>query len=109
MAKCRLGILTVLFHIALVCAISWDAAPSTTFDVQSLSTQNPNQAPSATPAPSVVINGTNYEPPNLCGYVEYSSGEHTSLSTIFLALRHTQQTHIRAVATIHVYGTRMKV
>ncbi|KAE8444019.1 hypothetical protein EG329_001148 [Mollisiaceae sp. DMI_Dod_QoI] len=73
MAKCRLGILTLLLHIALVSAISWDAAPSTTFDAQTLSTETVSQAPSATPAPSIVINGTTYEPPNLCGYVEYSS------------------------------------
>ncbi|KUJ16866.1 uncharacterized protein LY89DRAFT_718601 [Mollisia scopiformis] len=80
MAKCRLGILTLLFHVALVCAITWDAAPSTTFDASTLTTETLSQALSATPAPAVVINGTTYEPPNLCGYVEYSSGPHHNYS-----------------------------
>ncbi|CZR62505.1 uncharacterized protein PAC_12402 [Phialocephala subalpina] len=74
MAKCRLGILAFLVQIvALVGAVTWDAAPSTTFDAQTLATETRSQTPSATPAPDIVINGTMYEPANLCGYVEYSS------------------------------------
>lgn len=74
MAKCRLGILTFLIlNIALVGAATWNAAPSTTFDAQTLATETISQAPSATPAPDIVINGTTYEPANLCGYIEYSS------------------------------------
>jgi hypothetical protein len=91
MAKCRLGILAFLVQIvALVGAVTWDAAPSTTFDAQTLATETRSQAPSATPAPDIVINGTTYEPANLCGYVEYSSGMYASLSDIFLALRSSQ-------------------
>lgn len=89
MAKCRLGILAFLIlNIATLSgAVTWDAAPSTTFDAQTFVTQSIRQAPSATPAPDIIINGTTYEPANLCGYVEYSSGMVASLSDIFLALR----------------------